>query len=706
MNYKSIAVSILLSTIANLGVNFSTYAVDSDTVTAEEEVTTPRPNNSETPTGNTTPKPVASTTQTESNCADLKLDPKELKSKRVDLFYYRNAKNIISILNKLPIKEPKGCATELPLNAPAANAGVGRGGGNVVLLYGTQEYIDRTHRLITALDLPLTGINLELWGIQVSSKKPEKLAQAMTRVRGEIDQTQQFIRESFSLLQQFTAEILEDSAKNFDAEFIEVVKAIGYESFLDPSRRLSLLDVIVIGNFVENPVQYYKSLYKNFKSLENDLRYKAYFTDAQKSGRIPFSRFLRSRGFGFHCPTEHQVKLKKTEHIACNIEWQLKEKGEEKGLGKSLVDKLATKRRKAILEFAFQYANFVSNPDSFNFERLSKAADTVNTELQNMSNVIQKDISDFYTRPTLAKIQKVVRETKKVTFAQVGRNTISSLNGVSTFINSKSNSVFQVAESQDAQQLISRAKDIQEIVPAAFGLPNAAALAQSGVPASQLLGLAIALTEQRIKPIEAETGTSLTVTPGILRNLTSAELNLHLIVADPKFSATGDQGTSDPQISRVGVQEVITTVYTQAVDFFDLSTFTHQATLDGGRFRIPVIGHIWHAIFGGIPGFGDLFSFSRGNQNVYHESLLLTNSFIIPTPLGIGLNFPIDSQAAKDKYSKDLSLSQLKSLEFIEPVTSTKFCKTQSTLVSYLDRIAPAAIASSQRTEDPCILGN
>lgn len=79
-----------------------------------------------------------------------------------------------------------------------------------------------------------------------------------------------------------------------------------------------------------------------------------------------------------------------------------------------------------------------------------------------------------------------------------------------------------------------------------------------------------------------------------------------------------------------------TTVYTQALDFFDLSTFTSQATLDGGRFRIPIIGHVWNAVFGAIPVFGDLSSVARSNQNVLHESLILTNSFITPTPLSLG----------------------------------------------------------------------
>ena len=125
----------------------------------------------------------------------------------------------------------------------------------------------------------------------------------------------------------------------------------------------------------------------------------------------------------------------------------------------------------------------------------------------------------------------------------------------------------------------------------------------------------------------------------------AAELNINLTVANPTVTPTAEEKRVPP-ISRIGKQELHTTVYTQALDFFDLSTFTSQATLDGGRFPIPPIGTIWNAIFGAIPVFGDLFSIARPNQNVLHESLILTNSFITPTPLSLGnLYSPIPSSS-------------------------------------------------------------
>ena len=246
--------------------------------------------------------------------------------------------------------------------------------------------------------------------------------------------------------------------------------------------------------------------------------------------------------------------------------------------------------------------------------------------LQRFSDVFQKDIEDLFVRQTLTRIQEIVRNAGGVSFAQVGRSTVATLSGVETAISSEARSAFEVSQPpDDFKQLLDRAKEIKEISKDLVPAVGDTEIAKAGpLDVSQVIGLAIALSEQNIKPINVKTGTNLTFTPGVLRDLNSAEINIKLEVVDPEFKATAEEDTR--RFSRVGKQTVNTSVYTQAMDFFDLSTFTSQATLDGGRFLIPVIGHIWRALFSGIPVFGDLFSVPRGNQNVFHESLLLLDS--------------------------------------------------------------------------------
>jgi hypothetical protein len=49
----------------------------------------------------------------------------------------------------------------------------------------------------------------------------------------------------------------------------------------------------------------------------------------------------------------------------------------------------------------------------------------------------------------------------------------------------------------------------------------------------------------------------------------------------------------------------------------------------------PVIGTVWKGFFSGIPVFGDLFSIKKDPKNVQHQSIVLTNSCIVPTAMGI-----------------------------------------------------------------------
>lgn len=599
-----------------------------------------------------------------------KVDPTSLRSKRIELYYYRNANKMVELLNKLPYAEP-GCASELTANSVSLGTQVGQGGGNVVFLYGTELYIENIQRLITTLDLPLPGINLQLWGIQVSSKNPRRLAEAMVKVRSEISDTQQLLRELFGRLQGEIVKELSNS-DNFDPRYRKLVNELGYGKVFESSRNISLLDISVVGNSVKNPADFYLNLANSLQDLEtNDPRYSKYFEDmrSRPNSPPPFERFFRSRGLKPECMSG---KSSKTKHGTRCEKWEWKK-------NKLWTNQLAKTKQKATLNFALQYADFVSNPEKFDADELLLTADVVNTGLQNFSDSFQKDIEDFFIRPTLLRIQDKVRHTKGVTFAQVGRTTISALSGVATEINSKSTSVFKVSPPDKTfDQLLDRASTIQGSITKVVGpIEEAADAASAGpIPVSNLIGLVAALSEQQTVPIEAETGTNLKFTPGILRNSNSAELSIDLTLTDPTFKGTSDTDpTKKTSISRVGAQTIKTSVYTQAMDFFDLSTFTNQATLDGGRFRIPIIGQLWNSIFGGIPVFGDLFSLRRGNQNIYHESLILTNSFITPTPLGIGLLFPPKKRESYTGFST--SIDQLFS-------NTPKYCIQQGRLLDYL----------------------
>lgn len=616
---------------------------------------------------------------------------KQLQSERVELYYYRNAGYMVSLLSQLPLGE--GCATALPLNSFAAGRGVGRGGGNVMSLYGIQDYIDNAQRFITSLDLPLPGINLQMWGAQISSKDPDKLAKTTSKVRWRISETQRLLRDTFATIQGVSQITLQNKnpGVKIDSEFTEIARKLGYEDAIDGlGGESSILEVFLVGNTVQEPELFYRNLYNNYLApgrIENgrfvadekikDLQ--PYF-DALKNdiNRPPFERTFRSRGFEPSCeePEQYEQRIKedKNKDLKCE-KWEWKERSVPGLPNKdvTVVDITTNFERKVLLEFALHYADFLEKPQHFDPGELQRTADNLNELLQKRSDLLQKDIEDLFLKPTLAMIQQEVGDNKGVEFAQVGRSTISTLDGVETKINTSSTSGFQIPQSQDLGQLLARAQELQKLIGDFIptetlpGASEASEIVSAGpLPSSQVIALAVAALEQKSTPVEIQTGTELAFTPGISRNLNSAELNIDLTVVDPTVTPTAEE-KNVPPISRIGKQELHTTVYTQALDFFDLSTFTSQATLDGGRFRIPIIGNIWNAIFGAIPVFGDLFSISKGNQNVLHESLILTNSFITPTPLSLGnLYSPGNGNGNGFDFCKkreDL-LNYLKTLEF------------------------------------------
>jgi hypothetical protein len=86
------------------------------------------------------------------------------------------------------------------------------------------------------------------------------------------------------------------------------------------------------------------------------------------------------------------------------------------------------------------------------------------------------------------------------------------------------------------------------------------------------------------------------------------------------------------------------------LDLFTFSTFDNQSTKDGGRGYIPIVGKIWQGFFSDLPVVGNLFSWKKDPQNVYHQSVLLANTLITPTVMAIA---SVYDQTKDDQNSSD-----------------------------------------------------
>jgi hypothetical protein len=601
-------------------------------------------------------------------CSSIEMrDGIDIKDERIILNFYRDADKINTILNSIKLSKKSGCSMILPLssgnnpnidekkNLISANDGfgVGRGGGNIILLHGENEYIQDAKRLIALIDLPLNGIDLQLWGVQISSNNPQRLAETMAQVRARISETDQLLASTVASIQG-TSKFYLQQPDVIEPDFAEIVKSLGYATELKGLDTKTLLDIYLTGVFAKDPEKFYETLYNETlvvgdlpegKFILKDTRLQPYYDALKQTQHPPFEKFFRSRGFEPICEINSLETIRKN-----GKDFRLCEKWKWNPVrlkGISLVNLTANYERKVLLEFVHQYTDALNNPRRFDPDELGRTSDSLSALLKNGNDVLQKDIEDLFVQPTLSMLQEVVRKSKRVSFAQIGRNKISTLDGVPTKISSSSISAFKTSESKNLDEILKTANDLEKslggIIPAG---------SSTALPTSKLISLITALSQETVKPVEIKTGTNITFTSGISRDLSSSELNILLEVTDPTVTPTSQ--TSDaskiPNFSRIGQQKFNTTVYTQALDFFDLSTFTSQATLDGGRFRIPVIGQIWNAIFAPIPRFGDLFSFPRGNQTRLHESLILTTSFITPTPWSIARLYPptVDRQVVQD----------------------------------------------------------
>lgn len=560
-------------------------------------------------------------------------DPKKdgTAGQRIKLFYTRDAAKIVEILDA--IAKQKNSDLHCLIVKPASQ--------DEVILYGPEEKRAYARRVIAALDLPRPGIDMHMWGVQISSRNPDKMAQVMPEIREEINRTQQAVRETYTRMQHLARGI---QYLNEDFRLlIEEKKNLGYTSALDASRPLSLTDILLRMVAANDPSQ-------AAHDMGDELR-KSYRESAVILKKAHEQALVRIKATNKPKKSTKPVVVQDPESERHPFENFLRTRGLYYDDGDKLVDKhksvtgSAFQARGALLDFGLNYARLVHEPRCFSSYRLQQSAEILNSRLQTAVDALNLDIQNLFVEPALRRLQEIVRNFDDVEYAQVGKTSVASLSGIPTEVTSHSVSAFDVTPPLRLSELLTKAKDLADktnpFIPTETkpGAAAATELTAGSLPISQIVGLIAALGEERSVWRELQAGISLTITPNVLRNMTSAELKVDLKTGDPQ--GTKEEGVRP--LSRVTQHDVKTSVYVNALDFFDLSAFISQSSLDGGRGYVPVIGPVWRGLFSDVPGIGNLFSWRKGPQTVYQQSLVLTNSFITPTAMGIALLFPTDS---------------------------------------------------------------
>lgn len=528
-----------------------------------------------------------------------------ITAQKVRLYYLREATKVVTVLNAFATPEGSKLHGLIARNATE----------DEVILYGSKEQRALAWRVIAALDLPRPGVEMDMWGIQISSNKPEKMERVMPEVRSEINRTQDAVRATYNELQDATREAIPRG--ELDAVFQPILETnLGYVSALDASRPLSVSDILLRLIAARDPGQAIERIANRIDEWFRRPQYYEYVAaEVDKNGRtvtparVPFRRFFEHRGLSYE-----------------GGRWR----ATERAYSHALVGQTF------LLEFGLNYGQMVHQPQSFDAYDLQQSAEALNTRVQAATDALNLDMQELFMEPTLRRISKVVRKVPEVEYAQVGKVRVATLSGVSTEVSSHSKNAFDVTPPLRLSELLERADKITKSVTPFDVAENTV----GAMSLSQVIGLIGAFGDERSVFRELQSGVSVTVTPTVLRNMTSAELKIDLKTGDPQ---AGTRETGVRPLSRVSQHDVNTMVYVNALDFFDLSAFVSQATLGGGRGMVPIIGPIWQGLFGEIPVAGKLFSWQKSPKTVYTESLILTNSFVTPTAMGIALLYPTET---------------------------------------------------------------
>jgi hypothetical protein len=521
-------------------------------------------------------------------------------SQVVKLYYFREAPKIVAVLHAVKKQDSSGDLKDLIISSVQPDE---------VILYGPARQRNYARRLIVAMDLPRPGVQLEMWGIQISSRKAKRMADVMPDIRREINRTQTAVRSTYARMQDLARDLIPRSA--LDPEFNSILTStLLYRSALDTDRPLSLPDILLRMIAANDPGDASKRVARELNSWLND-NYPENVAFTAAHGKRPFERFFETRGLKFVEGAWTEPNRSARRH--------------------------AMEGRVALLQFALNYGQLVHEPRKFSPYALQQSAESLNSRLQDATDALNLDLQELFMDPAIERIRRIVDQYDDVEYAQVGKTSVASLSGVPTEVSSQSVSTFDVTPPLKLSELLERADHLSKNTGAV--VPSAEDTLVGSVPLTQVIGLIAAFGEERSVWRELQSGISLKITPTVLRNMTSAELAVDLRTGDPE---AGDREKGVRPLSRVSQHDVKTSVYVHALDFFDLSAFASQSTLDGGRGYAPLIGPIWQGVFGAVPGFGGLFSWKREDQTVYHESLVLTISYVTPTVMGVAALYPTE----------------------------------------------------------------
>ena len=559
-------------------------------------------------------------------------------------------------------------------------------------------------------------VMMELWGIQISSSDPARLSTVMDQVNREIDETRRAMQYAYEALLVASRGIQINwinSGNKDDINASNLAKIV--EDTGERGRpRISLADALFRINMANDASSIYEAkqcdspnnfVNKNIKCAEippsfaNQIR--TYNKAAEDlcnyfafDGKRIYAKFNRFEGreqneykqrrfvYGDAIP-EYRRPFQRFQEIALHQDFPLTSKpkcsdgnikllaADDKKSSSQDSPELTKLKQKKLQNLKYEWARrqqtlrkfIVSSGTTTSTQYDRKMLQQFDAMLSPIVVALNRDIEDFFIRPTLYRIKQIVRRDYNVEYAEVGKTTVAGLNGLESKVMSETISSIDEPTPLRLNELLSNAKDskadldklfsttstqsIGKTNPSLSGLPIAGL---SPVDAKSAVALLAALSKEEVRWRGIPSGTNIKITPTVFEDQTGAKLKIEFTTGSnatkditedvgKKLLLSKDNPLRDP--SRIIKNTVETEVKVNTWDLFAVSSLNNQTTITGRRWNVPLLGPIWEGIFGDLPVVGNLLSPKAPPLTVHHQNIILVNTLVVPSGNGLAKNlFP------------------------------------------------------------------
>jgi hypothetical protein len=525
-------------------------------------------------------------------------EPIDTEQHSAKLFFNRDAPNLATALNNI--------FPGVPVKAL----------GNDTLLFATgdpaqEKNIHEIRRWISILDSPRPEVSLNIWSVQLTSRKPDEL----TGPAGDIRLTISRFNQELQLA--------------LERAWLWLGVRKQEEGFLDP----------VFSGYIGAPYNakadgYSLGFRRAFDPLQPSLTHMLGVLSGAKQSQAAY-------GFADALEGQHsEGSVPDCEAADSTVPegWTAPRfQCFRQQLEASLRPQRKALLRRAMADYLFQYKLSSDDPHSFSPYDFSHGAQALDSQLDPLLVAFNRDVGAYLRRLQDA-VSKPMRKNSGVTFFSNGIVNIRTLAGLQAEVDSTTQNSFPTTPPPLVQDFIKQFG----IASAAGGTPQ---LLKSNLEGNAATALAAFLNSGKPSTVSIGRALNLKINPVSLPGAGAAELNLHMEVKDDGTPQTinPDGSTKNETTDRVSSQLVDTNVRVESLRLFEVSSFS--ASMSRGREPIPLLPP-----FVDLPYIGSLVKLKLSPSQTYHRTFAIVSAVVVPTAADMlnGLRFE------RGKYETDI----------------------------------------------------